>query len=991
IMRYTNSLGFAEGDRMSLVQNPSFSGTMSTIFGALLNGATLVPRCLYPARTDSTDSSLGEWLERESVTVFHAVPSIFRTLPMRDNRYPSMRLIRLEGDRSTAADLEHFNRTFNERCVLVNGLGATECGLVRQYFLHSQSPGPASAVLPVGYAVEDVVIELLDDHGQPVEPGKPGEIIIKSEWLACGYWRDQALTDQRFTIDQSGQRQYRTGDLGQLTPDGCLTVHGRMDALVRIRGQFVDTACVETVMTNIAGVQHSLARAVPNGQGEERLIAWIVPDEGASLTASAIRQLVREELPAVSVPSAVLFIDKLPLTVDGKLDVRKLPAPGTQRPPLGTLYAPPETPLQRQISDIWGRILGIDYIGLDDSFIDLGGDSLHAMRIADQLSSTLHTALSVVDLFEQPSVRLLAASLEKAGKTQGDRRRRSPGTEAPQIEETTASNVRATPGNGDWPEHAIAVIGMAGRFPGASTVTQLWNNLARAKESITRFDETAADRGQEDRWVDAYGVLDDIDQFDADFFGLTPREARDLDPQQRIWLECVLHALEDAGWRVNENSVRSVQSQLKEQSIGVFAGARDSTYLWEILGTSTPGKPTELSSDALALLKLGNDRDTLALRTSYLFGLSGPSINIQSTCSTSLVAVAQACQSLTSGLCDVAIAGGACITFPQLRTPGVSARGIRSRDGYCRAFDADATGTVFGDGVGVVVLKRIGDALADGNRIDALIRGWSINNDGAHKASFAAPNGHAQTQVVKQAHRHAEIHPRSIGYVEAHGTATPVGDPIEFAALQRVFNELGDSPATCGIGSIKGNIGHLDAAAGVAGLIKTVLALRHGEIPASLHFSKPNPTILYEDSHLRVIDSLQPWPDVDGPRMAGVSSFGVGGTNCHLVLQHVEVASPPSTELSGADTRTCRNRSANVGYVFTGQGCLYPGMANKLFTTEPAFRQALKLCDTLLQDQLEVPLSTVMFDTQDEQNLLDRADFAHAALFAVQYALCRLL
>jgi acyl transferase domain-containing protein/aryl carrier-like protein len=291
-----------------------------------------------------------------------------------------------------------------------------------------------------------------------------------------------------------------------------------------------------------------------------------------------------------------------------------------------------------------------------------------------------------------------------------------------------------------------------------------------------------------------------------------------------------------------------------------------------------------------------NDRDSIATRTSFVFGLTGPSVNVQSACSTSLVAVAQACQALATGQCDVAIAGGVTVTFPQRRAYRHESGGMYSRDGHCRAFDAEASGTTFSDGAGVVILKRFDQAARDGDRIDAIVRGWAVNNDGSTKASFAAPSVEGQVRVITAAQEHAGVRPRDVSYVEAHGTGTPIGDPIEFTALERAFRrEGGDDRGFCGLGSVKSNIGHVDAAAGVAGLIKTVLALKYRELPATLHFRSPNPEIALATSPFYIVSQLTPW-HARGPRIAGVSSLGVGGTNCHVVLEEPPDRPPAAAE-----------------------------------------------------------------------------------------------
>ncbi len=430
--------------------------------------------------------------------------------------------------------------------------------------------------------------------------------------------------------------------------------------------------------------------------------------------------------------------------------------------------------------------------------------------------------------------------------------------------------------SGAPPENAIAIVGMAGRFPGAADLDQFWDNLDQGVMSISFFDrETLIAAGvpaalaASPDYVPAHGALDDIDRFDAAYFDIAPREAETMDPQQRFFLECCVTALEDAG----------VDPKRFDGLIGVFGGASFSSYL-ALLHNNGALRATVGDYQIM----LGNDKDHLATRVSYKLSLKGPSMAVQTTCSTSLTAVYLACQSLLDFQCDMALAGGVSIAASQQIGYRYQQGGIRSPDGFCRAFDADARGCVAGSGVGVVALKRLEDALEDGDCIRAVIRGAAANNDGAGKAGYTAPSVDGQAEVVAAALAAADVPAETIDYVEAHGTGTRLGDPIEVAALQKAFGpQVGQGH--CALGSVKTNIGHLDAAAGVAGLIKTTLALQHGRIPASLHYCRPNAEIDFEASPFYVAAESRPWPRRNRPRRAGVSSFGVGGTNIHVVLE----------------------------------------------------------------------------------------------------------
>lgn len=561
----------------------------------------------------------------------------------------------------------------------------------------------------------------------------------------------------------------------------------------------------------------------------------------------------------------------------------------------------------------------------------------------------------------------------------------------------------------------IAIVGMAGRFPGADSVTTFWENMRSGVESIRDLsEEELRSAGLDDaalsdpRLVRRAADLPAIDLFDAHLFGFTPREAELTDPQFRVFLEDSWTALENAGHLTDRQNLR----------VGVFAGASGSSYLMN----NVAANPRAAEALGAFQTSLGNEKDYLAAQVSYRLDLRGPSVVVQTACSTSLVAVHLACQSLLGRECDVALAGGVSITVPQATGYFHEEGDIASPDGRCRAFDADAAGCLKGDGSGAVVLRRLEDALREGDRILAVIKGSAVNNDGGLKVGFTAPSVEGQAGVIAEALAVSGVEPETIGYVEAHGTATSLGDPVEVAALARAFGPGAARGGRCGIGSLKSNVGHLDAAAGVAGLIKTVLALHHGEIPPSLHFQRPNPKIDFDATPFYVNSELRPWPSGATPRRAGVSSFGIGGTNAHLILE--EAPAPPAAHrarrmqvlvLSGASepavdaaaeslaahldanpaisladvaftlqvgrkrlpwrravvapdagraaaalrsrpgpagARHEERRGAEVAFLFPGQGSQHAGMARGLHRDEPAFRGAFDRCAEILRPRL---------------------------------------
>lgn len=580
------------------------------------------------------------------------------------------------------------------------------------------------------------------------------------------------------------------------------------------------------------------------------------------------------------------------------------------------------------------------------------------------------------------------------------------------------------------PLDGVAIVGMAGRFPGARNCDEFWENLRAGREGLTFFsDEELATAGfalgpHHEKRVRSRGVMGDAELFDAAFFGYSPKEAEIMDPQQRVFLEEAWTALENAGFDPDR----------VPGAVGVFAGASINTYY----PTNVVSRPDILGPFGVFPAVVLNEKDFLATRVAYKLNLRGPAISVQTACSTSLVAVCNACQSLLSFECDLALAGGVAINFPHCHSHIHEEGGMISVDGHCRPFDKNATGTLFSDGVGVVALRRLEDAVAAGDTILAVIKGFALNNDGSDKPGFTAPSVNGQARVVQMAQAFGEVKPDSISYVEAHGTATPLGDPIEIAALTQAFRAGTGASQFCAIGSVKSNIGHLDVAAGIAGLIKTVLALQHRELPPTIHFTGPNPKIEFVSTPFFVVDRLLEWETPLGiPRRAGVSSFGIGGTNAHVVLEEAPKVSPSESSRpyqllplsarsqAAVDTATanlvghltahpelpladvaytlqmgrhqfnhrrfvvCRDRAealAQLGaervkdhpalvparydppvvFMFPGQGAQRVNMGRELYETEPLYRETVDACARALTTDLGLDLREVLFPLPDK-------------------------
>jgi len=604
----------------------------------------------------------------------------------------------------------------------------------------------------------------------------------------------------------------------------------------------------------------------------------------------------------------------------------------------------------------------------------------------------------------------------------------------------------------------IAIIGMACNFPGAKSIDAFWNNLRNGIDSITNFtDEQLLASGVDpealhnSNYVNARAVLDDVELFDPTFFGFSPRETECMDPQHRLFLECVWNAIEAAGY----------DAESYKGAIGVYAGASMNSYLVNNLYAN----PEAMALAGEFQVSLYNNLGSLTTCIAYKLNLKGPCYTIQTFCSTSLVAVHVACQSLLNFECDMAIAGGVSIFVPQNTGYWYQEGLIVSPDGICRPFDAKANGTVFGNGLGAVVLKRLEDALSDGDNIDAVIIGSAINNDGSLKVSYSAPSVTGQAEVIAEALANADVESETITYVETHGTGTSLGDPTEITALNQAFRPGIQNKGFCALGSVKSNIGHLDAAAGVASLIKTVLALKHKEIPPSLHFESPNPNIDFEKSPFFINTKLSEWKVDDIPLRAGVSSFGVGGTNAHVIVQEAPVIEPSNTSrphqllvmsaktssaldgittnivehlkkhprLSLADVAytlqvgrkafshrrmiVCKNvndavsklkavdpnlvltvyqerRNPPVAFMFSGQGSQYINMGLELYITESEFREHIDRCSEILQSHLSLNLRDILYpkegNIEELAQHLRQTSITQPVLFTIEYALARL-
>ncbi len=778
-------------------------------------------------------------------------------------------------------------------------------------------------VVSLGQAIEGVTLRVVNENGQALPENHLGQLHVQGSAVARGYF-DDPEANKAFRSDG----WFDTGDLGFLA-DGELYLTGRAKDSIIVNGANYYCAELEAIVETVEGVEPTFAVACATaGDGDtERLAIFASTNAKTESDRIRIQRAIRRRLVEQSglSPSIVLLVPKssIPKTAIGKLQRRQL----AERLAAGEFAAlieqanselaaadakeavhVPESEVQAKVAAIWKETLNRTAIGLDQNVFELGASSILLAQLHSKIEQAFERTISIVDMFKYPTVRTLAEFL-------GDRPSNRDPLAASRERAKHRQNTHA-----DDNSRYVAVIGMAARFPGARTLDEFWRNLCGGVESIARFstDEVLASgvapsRARDPRYVAAGPVLEGVENFDAEFFGYTPREAELLDPQQRLFLECCWEAFEDAGY----NPLTS------PDAVGIYAGAMLNTYLLNhVLPAGKHATEAEAKMGGAALMMpdsltgfltmVGNDKDYLTTRVSYKLNLRGPSINVQTACSTSLVAVHMAAASVLAGECDMALAGGVSVKTPQQAGYLYEDDLIASPDGHCRPFDAQAQGTIFGNGAGVVLLKRLDRALADGDHIYAVVKGSAINNDGGVKAGYMAPSELGQAAVTAESLFAANVDPRTIGLVEAHGTATPLGDPIEVAGLAQAFRQSTADNGFCALGSVKGNVGHLQIASGIAGFIKAVLAIDRQAIPPTLHFATANPKIDFANSPFFVNTKLLPWKEPSHPRRASVNSLGIGGANAHVVLEEAPQTKPLSNASSSPRTLTLSARTATA-------------------------------------------------------------------------------
>lgn len=869
--------GFDENDTLFAVTTYCFDISALELYLPLICGGTVH---ICSAEDQRDVRRLTEAVNASGATIMQATPATWSMLFLSGWKNPDHMRILCGGEALSETLRDQF-RAHN--CRVWNMFGPTET-TIWSTVAELDFEGP----ITIGTPIQNTQIYIVDERLNPVPVGVAGEMLIGGDGVAYGYLHQPELTEKRFINSpfSPGRKLYRTGDSVRRLADGKIEYLGRMDNQVKLRGYRIELGEIEARLAAHPAVRETAVVITGEGNGQQ-LSAFFTTEDGAAMPDSAgLRVFLAETLPAYMLPSRFTRMSRLPLTPNGKVDrkelvkfkgIEKVSGPVVPRP--GHLAEP--------IRRAWQSVLQVPRVGDHDGFFEIGGNSISAVLLAEQIAALTGKPFTVTQLFQNPNVAEICDALTDS---------QTP-VEAALTMQTPVREVVATKtekGQGpDYYQHSLAVIGMSLHFPGAEDHHAFWDNLGQGVESGTVY---GLDRLQEygvdpdvaaDSRLVARGLsLEGKDLFDPEFFGISRRDAAFMDPQFRQLLLHAWRAVEDAGYRPD---------QIPGTAVFMSAG----NNLYQALFQEVTDQPHIMSKNSEYVGWLLAQGGTIPTMISYRFGFTGPSLFVHTNCSSSLTAMHLAKQSILAGEAETALIGAAAL-MPARNLGYIHQDGLNfAADGRLKAFDAAADGMIGGEGVGVLLVKRADRALADGDPIYAVLRGTALNNDGSRKAGFYAPSGKGHAEVVRRALEDGGVKADEVSYIEAHGTGTKIGDPIEFAALNQVYGGDRRAKNSMGLGSVKTNIGHLDTAAGLAGCAKVILSLSNRQIPATLHFREVNPEMDLTNSPFYIVDQNKPWPLAEQPRRAAVSSLGIGGTNGHAVFEGFDLKPPRRSDYDG--------------------------------------------------------------------------------------------
>ncbi len=864
---HKRSAEIADQLQFLLITGYQFDFAVQQMFNAILFGNSLH---IIPKRLLLDPPEFNAYILENQIEVIEFTPSLFSILMLPFDNYAQskLKLINIGGEKLNVTTIREFlMKSIPGGLSILNSYGPTEYTV--DTAVYEIAPGAIDQLpqdsIPIGKPLSNTKLYVLDKNHVPVPVGITGELHVSGAGLARGYLNAPDLTQEKFisnpiittgrNTNRVAEKVYKTGDLVKWLPDGNLIYLGRSDSQIKVRGFRIELSEIERVIQEINGINQAVVilREVETEFEENRelLYAYYVPEQnGESPGPDKIETILSRKLPEYMLPDSIIRLESLPTTNNGKVDVKHLVKEPVSLPKREEKVA---GTLEKKIRQVYASVLGRPEkeIKLDHNFFRIGGNSLLTVLLRGQLAKLDEFRdISVAELFEYNSIARLAKSRRNSDEMIVSGKSSQTSTE----------------------EQEIAIIGLSGAFSGVDDIEALWDLVVNQREGYDFENDSpeSDDRG----FIPVIGRVKGVEEFDPAFWDISPREAALLNPQIRKFAESCWKALESAGYL-------TYRKQLK---VGVFGGSGDDDYFpHHILPAVQHGNVDAWDAS------ISNNKDAFATKVAFMLGLSGPAYSINTACSTGLVTIIEACKNLLLGTCDIALAGAASLAMPET-TGYVNEQGrILSADGHCSPFDKSATGTVPGSGVATVVLRRLDDAIEHGDHIWAVIKGYASNNDADRKVSYTAPSIKGQSECIVNAQVAAGIKADDLGYIECHGTGTHLGDPIEIRALHDAFSrnlsDLAVADNKTVIGSVKANIGHADSASGIAGLFKVCAMFQHDIIPGQTNFSEENPELRLKQTRFEINQQNWPWPAVNSrQRLAGVSSFGIGGTNAHIVL-----------------------------------------------------------------------------------------------------------
>ncbi|MDD3990360.1 MAG: amino acid adenylation domain-containing protein, partial [Bacteroidales bacterium] len=856
-----NHFDFSSEDVWIMAHSFCFDFSVWEMYGALLYGGRLI----IPDRNDVRDiSAFARIVSGQKVTVLNQTPGAFYKFSeyvtgSREKISLNLRYVIFGGDKLDPSKLREWIKIHPASGIsLVNMYGITETTIhVTYHKLTDQEINSSTGSSNIGKPLPETKVYVLDEHRMLVPKGIYGEIYVGGSGVCKGYLNRPELTGERFIQNPYNDKEilYKSGDIGRWLCDGSLEYLDRSDNQVQIRGFRVEMAEIEMRLRGMYGITDVAVIAVDR-EGTKELAAYLVSEKEQKV--NELKGFLSASLPEYMIPAYFIRTDKIPLTANGKLDKKNLP-PAIQNIATGAEFENPENEVESVLLKIWQTVLSTENISVRDNFFDIGGNSILLVRLHSRINEIYPGILEITDLFSESTITEQAHFI--ASKINPDKKEISSGSEVKTRERRSGG---------------IAIIGMALRIGSSRTPGEFWKELCEGRDLIgglpdgrkRDIEELAAlyDNYQGTLKYRQYCYLDEVDKFDYGFFRLSPSEAALIDPGQRLFLETACHAIEDAGYGGDK---------LWGSRTGIYIGASDNLSEYNRFIDSS-------SETDQNLLLTAQTPSILASRLAYILNLKGPAMLVDTACSSSLVALHLACQAIREGKIDTALVGG--VKLHLLPLDNGSRSGIDSSDSRAHCFDDSADGTGGGEGVIAIVIKPLEKALEENDNIYAVIRGSEVNQDGS-TIGITAPDADAQADVIDKAWKDAGIDPLTVSFIETHGTATKLGDPVEIEGISRAFRKYTAEKNFCAIGAIKANIGHLDTAAGLAGVVKAALSLSYRKLAPLVHFTTPNRNIKFEDSPVYINKELTDWISKGSPLRCGVSSFGLSGTNCHVVME----------------------------------------------------------------------------------------------------------